>query len=67
MGGAIYEMDWAPLDGEYQTSSWPVGRIVRDVLELTIPGDAEPGRVQVIVSAQGLEGSVQAGKLQIVP
>ena len=44
-----------------------VGRIVRDVLVLTIPAGAESGRVQLIVSAQGLAGSVQAGRLQIVP
>jgi hypothetical protein len=63
----VHEVDWVPFEGEYQTSSWPAGRIVRDVLELTIPEDAAPGRVQLVVSAQGLEGSVQAGRLQIVP
>ena len=66
-GQLLHELDWSPLGGEYPTSRWPVGRIVRDVLEVTIPGDASPGRVQLIVTAQGLEGSVQAGRLQIVP
>jgi hypothetical protein len=66
-GQVIHEVEWLPLYGEYQTSDWPAGRIVRDVLALTIPAGAEPGRVQLIVSARGLEGSVQAGRLQIVP
>jgi hypothetical protein len=66
-GQIIHELDWVPLDGEYQTSDWPAGRIVRDVLELTIPNDAAPGRVQLVVSAQGLGGKVPAGRLQIVP
>jgi hypothetical protein len=63
----IQEKDWSPLAGEYPTSRWPVGRIVRDVVELTIPGDVEPGKLQLIVSAYGLEGTVQAGRLEIGP
>ena len=66
-GQVIHEQDWSPLEGEYPTSRWPAGRIVRDVLVVTIPSDAARGRLQLLVSAEGLEGTVQAGRLQIVP
>jgi len=66
-GTDLHEITWAPLGGEYPTSQWPVGGIVRDVLVFKIPGDMQPGKVSLVVSADGLSGSVQAGTLEIVP
>jgi 4-amino-4-deoxy-L-arabinose transferase-like glycosyltransferase len=66
-GAVAYEMTWAPLGGEFPTSSWPSGRITRDVVVLSIPADIDPGRYQLIVSAMGLDGSVRTGRLQILP
>ena len=66
-GSVVHQERWLPLGGEYPTSEWPAGRIVRDVLVLTIPPDAPPGRVQIVVSAEGLEGALDAGELIIQP
>jgi hypothetical protein len=66
-GTDLHEITWAPFDGEYPTSQWPAGGIVRDVLVFKIPGDMPTGKVSLVVSADGLSGSVQAGTLEIVP
>jgi hypothetical protein len=56
-----------PLGGDYPTSRWPAGRIVRDVLFLTIPPDVPPGRVRIVVSAEGFDETVDAGEFLITP
>ena len=66
-GSPVYREGWLPLGGEYPTNEWPAGRIVRDVLVLTIPPDVPPGRVQVIVSAEGLDGVLDVGELLVLP
>jgi 4-amino-4-deoxy-L-arabinose transferase-like glycosyltransferase len=66
-GEVVYQMAWAPLGGEYPTSYWPSGRITRDVVNLEIPADIHPGSYQLVVSAQGLAGTVHAGRLQVLP
>jgi 4-amino-4-deoxy-L-arabinose transferase-like glycosyltransferase len=63
----VHEVTWSPLGGEYPTSRWPLGRIVRDVLLLPIPPDAPRGRVVVDVWIVGLEGSITVGKVEILP
>jgi hypothetical protein len=66
-GTTLHEIAWAPFGGEYPTGRWPAGGIVRDVLLFKIPEDMQPGQVSLVVSADGLSGSVQAGTLEIVP
>ena len=66
-GSSVHGESWLPLGGEYPTNEWPAGRIVRDVLVLTIPPDIPPGRFQVIVSAKGLDGALNVGELLVLP
>ena len=66
-GTTLHEIAWAPFGGEYPTGWWPAGGIVRDVLLFKTPGDMQPGQVSLVVSTDGLSGSVQAGTLEIVP
>jgi hypothetical protein len=65
-GRGTHLMSWLPLAGEFPTSRWPVGRIVRDVIFLDIPANAPEGQVTLWVSANGLVGTVRAAELVIV-
>lgn len=66
-GNPLLQHVWVPLGGEYPTSAWPAGRIVRDVLVWPIPDGTPLGRVRLVVSVVGLDGSVAAGEFVIAP
>ncbi len=46
-GDSWGEIQREPLDGEYPTSRWEAGEIVRDRFDYLIPPDTPPGRYQV--------------------
>lgn len=66
-GSPVYQESWLPLGGEYPTTKWPVGRIIRDVLVLALPSDLPPGRVRILVSIEGLDETVHVGEFRILP
>jgi hypothetical protein len=66
-GAVMYEKAWIPLGGEFPTSLWPAGRIIRDVVTVSIPHGIDPGWYQLTIAAEGLDGSVRAGQIELLP
>jgi hypothetical protein len=45
-------LDYVPYDGTYPPADWPVGRIVRDDVDIDVPPGAPPGRYELIRSTR---------------
>jgi hypothetical protein len=48
-GGEPVIQDHQPVWGYYPTSQWASGEIVRDVYALSVPEEAKPDAVQVVI------------------
>jgi hypothetical protein len=56
-GQQLGQQDLPPLDGNYGTSEWPAGQVVRQRLTIAVAGDATPGPATL---AMGLYGQGQS-------
>jgi 4-amino-4-deoxy-L-arabinose transferase-like glycosyltransferase len=50
-GTSWSSLDHMPYDGTYPTAQWPVGRIVRDDIDIDVPLGTPPGRYRLKLSA----------------
>lgn len=60
-GNKVSQDDGVPQDGRLPTSTWPVGRIVRDERRLLLPSDHPPGSYAVRVGFYDYSARVSLG------
>ncbi len=54
-GNGVGELRRQPLDGDYPTSRWKAGEIVRDRFDYPIPPETAPGRYRLLVRVFDME------------
>jgi mannosyltransferase len=59
-------LDWTPLGASYPTSQWQAGELVRDQVDLFLPGDLRAGRYQLRLEARRPAGETARLSLGVV-